>query len=210
MKKTKKTMKEILNDFIEESLKNRKAPHKQIVIGMIKPSAQQRIKDKCGHKISKIEINRNGVVHAMRKKEHNLEADALLYAVDVINTTTDISLSPKQHKGSNVLIFKKEIGNEITFLTEVHIRKNRLLVLMRGDKKGFGGVPMPSNDSQGLTSKPRLRLPLLKIYIIGGEKSIILNTAIPFQTLGADLTARPQRGIAIYLNILRDILDVKS
>jgi hypothetical protein len=36
------------------------------------------------------------------------------------------------------------------------------------------------------------------------------NTAIPFQTPGADLTARPQRGIAIYLNILRYILDVKS
>jgi hypothetical protein len=36
------------------------------------------------------------------------------------------------------------------------------------------------------------------------------NTAIPFQTPGADLTVRPQRGIAIYLNILRDILDVKG
>jgi len=36
------------------------------------------------------------------------------------------------------------------------------------------------------------------------------NTAIPFQTPGTDLTARPQRGIAIYLNILRNILDVNS
>jgi hypothetical protein len=37
----------------------------------------------------------------------------------------------------------------------------------------------------------------------------IKNTAIPFQTPGTDLTARPQRGIAIYLKILRNILDVK-
>jgi hypothetical protein len=37
----------------------------------------------------------------------------------------------------------------------------------------------------------------------------IKNTATPFQTPGTDLTARPQRGIAIYINILRDILDVK-
>ena len=36
------------------------------------------------------------------------------------------------------------------------------------------------------------------------------NTAIPFQTPGADLTARPQRGIAIYVNILQDILNVKE
>ena len=35
------------------------------------------------------------------------------------------------------------------------------------------------------------------------------NTAIPFQTPGANLMARPQRGIAIYINILRDLLDVK-
>jgi hypothetical protein len=38
----------------------------------------------------------------------------------------------------------------------------------------------------------------------------IKNTAIPFQTPGADLTVHPQRGIAIYINILRDILDVKG
>jgi hypothetical protein len=38
----------------------------------------------------------------------------------------------------------------------------------------------------------------------------IKNTAIPFQTPGADLTARPQRGIAIYINILRDILSVNT
>jgi hypothetical protein len=31
----------------------------------------------------------------------------------------------------------------------------------------------------------------------------IKNTAIPFQTPGTDLTARPQRGIAIYFNLLR-------
>jgi len=53
-----------------------------------------------------------------------------------------------------------------------------------------------------------------------GQKSIqihevfdtddIKNTAIPFQTPGTDLTVRPQRGIAIYLNILRDIFDVKN
>jgi hypothetical protein len=42
------------------------------------------------------------------------------------------------------------------------------------------------------------------------DTSDLKNTAIPFQTPGTDLTARPQRGIAIYLNILRDILDVKG
>jgi hypothetical protein len=36
------------------------------------------------------------------------------------------------------------------------------------------------------------------------------NTAIPFQTPGTDITVSPQRGIAIYINILQDILAVKG
>jgi hypothetical protein len=50
------------------------------------------------------------------------------------------------------------------------------------------------------------RLRIHEVFDLGDIK----NTAIPFQTPGADLTARPQRGIAIYINILRDILDVKG
>ena len=36
----------------------------------------------------------------------------------------------------------------------------------------------------------------------------IKNRAIPFQTPGTKLTVSPQRGIAIYLNLLQEILDV--
>ena len=50
------------------------------------------------------------------------------------------------------------------------------------------------------------------VFDAGGVKDMddLKNTAIPFQTPGADLTARPQRGIAIYLNLLRNILNVKG
>jgi hypothetical protein len=50
------------------------------------------------------------------------------------------------------------------------------------------------------------RLRVHEVFDLGDIK----NTAIPFQTPGTDLTARPQRGIAIYLNILRDILNVNG
>jgi hypothetical protein len=126
---------ETLNQFIEESLRNRNAPHKQIVIGMVDKDAQQRIKDKCGKIISKIEINRYGIIHTITKENHNLEANDLLHAVEVINTATDISLSPKQHKGCDVLIFKKDIDNEITFLIEVHATNDYLLVFDAWRKK---------------------------------------------------------------------------
>jgi hypothetical protein len=49
------------------------------------------------------------------------------------------------------------------------------------------------------------RLHIHEVFDTGDLK----NTAIPFQTPGADLTGYPQRGIAIYINLLRDILNVK-
>jgi len=50
------------------------------------------------------------------------------------------------------------------------------------------------------------RLYVHEVFGVGDIK----NTATPFQTPGTDPTARPQRGIAIYVNLLRDILDVKG
>jgi hypothetical protein len=48
--------------------------------------------------------------------------------VEVINTAIDISVSKKKHKSNDVLVFKKEIDDEITFLAEVHKKNGYLLV----------------------------------------------------------------------------------
>jgi hypothetical protein len=118
----------MLHDFIKESLKNRKAPHKWIRIGTIDNAAQKRIEQKCGAKVSEIHIDNSGVIHAMGKPQHNLEPDDLFHAVDVINTTNDISLSEKKHKSNDVLIFKQKINGNITILTEVHVKNDYLLI----------------------------------------------------------------------------------
>ena len=52
----------------------------------------------------------------------------MLHVVEVINTAADISVSPKNHKSNDVLIFKKDIDGEITFLAEVHRKNGYLLV----------------------------------------------------------------------------------
>jgi len=121
-------MRTMLQDFIKESLKDRKAPHKWIRIGAISSDAQKRIKQKCGAYVSEIHIDNSGIIHATGKPHHNLEPDDLLHAVDIINTTNDISLSEKKHKSNDVLIFKQEINGDITFLTEVHVKNGYLLV----------------------------------------------------------------------------------
>jgi hypothetical protein len=110
--KAKKTM---LYNFMEESLKNRKAPHRWIQIGTISDDAQKRIKQKCGIKVSEIHIDNSAVIHAMTQEHHNLEPDDLHHVVDVINTTNDICLSDKKHKSNNVLIFKQDINDILLF-----------------------------------------------------------------------------------------------
>ena len=117
-----------LQDFIDQTLQNQKAPHKWIKIGIINNEAQKRIEQKCGYKISEIHIDNSSVIHAMTQTHHNLAFDDLLHAVDVINSTDDISLSGKKHKSCDVLIFKKNINGELTFLTEVHVKNGYLMV----------------------------------------------------------------------------------
>jgi len=118
----------ILQDFINETLKDRKAPHKWIQIGIIGEDAQKRIEEKCNSKVSKIHIDNYSIIHAMDKPSHNLEPDDLLHAVDVINNSREISLSNIKHLSNDVLIFKKDINGEIIFLTEVHVKNDYLLV----------------------------------------------------------------------------------
>jgi transcription elongation factor len=115
-------------DFIEETQKSRKSPYKRIHIGNISDEAQKRLESVCGLKSSKIDIDNSGIIHAIKKAEHNLQPDDLLNAVEVINTATDISISKKKHKTNDVLVFKKDIDGEITFLAEIHEKNDYLLV----------------------------------------------------------------------------------
>ena len=119
---------EELAEFIEKSLENREAITKRVMIGTINADAQKRIEAKCGEKANEIDIDNNGIVHALTQLHHNLEPEDLFLAVDVINTTTDIELSDEKHKDCDVLVFQKDIDGDITFLTEVHVKKGYLLI----------------------------------------------------------------------------------
>jgi len=120
--------KEELKNFIKQTLENREKTNKRVIIGKINEEAQQRIEKLCGKKISDIDIDSSGIFHSITKVNHNIEPDDLLYAIDVINTTKDITLTNKKHQDCDVLIFRKNIDGEITFLTEAHIANNYLLV----------------------------------------------------------------------------------
>jgi hypothetical protein len=119
-----------LKTFIDESLADKKAPYKRAVIGKINEDAQKRIETAYGEKVSlkNINIDNYSIHHAVTNLNHNLEPEDLLLAADVINSATDITKSDVKHQDSDVLVFKKDIDGEITFLTEVRVKNGYLLV----------------------------------------------------------------------------------
>jgi hypothetical protein len=118
-----------LKNFIDETMNDRHAPHKRVKTGEISSRTQDYIKKELGIELKDIDADRHGIIHAMKKAAHNLEPDDLLYAVEVINTATDIAISPYKHLSNTILVFKKDIGGgELTILAEIHKKGNYLLV----------------------------------------------------------------------------------
>jgi hypothetical protein len=125
----KKMGKQELQTFIDTTMKDRTAPFKRVVIGDVTKAAQARIEQVFPAKVERINIDNQDIFHAMRKASHNLEQDDLLFAVDVINTATDITVSPDKHLKNTILVFKQDIGGgELTILAEVHAKHKYLLV----------------------------------------------------------------------------------
>jgi hypothetical protein len=136
-------------DFIQQSLANRENINRRVHIGQTTNETQKRIENICGKKILNINIDNNGIVHAHRKENHNLEPDDLLHAADVINTAHNITLSDKKHLSNDVLEFNKDINGEIKFLTETHSKKDFLLVFDAWRKNKARRCPDATKKSPG-------------------------------------------------------------
>jgi hypothetical protein len=92
---------------------------KRVYIGNVTPDAARRIETISGKKMAKIMVDNGQIRHSYKKSSHYLEPDDIFHIKDVINTATDISMSDKEFLHNPVLIFKKEINGEITFLVQV-------------------------------------------------------------------------------------------
>jgi hypothetical protein len=117
-----------LKSFIDHTMTDRSAPYRRLKIGLVSENTKKLLDNKFGFDIQDIDIDKDGVIHAMDKPTHNLEPDDLLHAADVINTSQDITLSPEKHQNNQVLIFKKDIDGELTVLVEFRKKNGYLLV----------------------------------------------------------------------------------
>jgi hypothetical protein len=119
-----------LKRFIDEAIENKKSPYKRVIIGKIGDDARSSIESVYGQRVNfeDIDIDNHSICHAVENLNHNLEREDLLLAVEVINTSRDILLSDEKHKSNDVLVFKKDMDGEITFLTEVRVKNGYLLV----------------------------------------------------------------------------------
>jgi hypothetical protein len=134
------------------------------------------------HDIGKVIFDSGGVRNSLSHKFGQRKLDAVQAIPDCIKTGKVVDISDD---------FDGKPKKNVILLAPIQIGSNEKCFLFVRLVKNAG------NDT---------RLGIHEVF----DSSDLKNTAIPFQTPGADLTARPQRGIAIYLNILRDILNVKE
>ncbi|GMO45304.1 MAG: hypothetical protein Ta2G_00120 [Termitinemataceae bacterium] len=140
--------------FINTTMSNRTAPYKRVKIGNLTNDAKTRIETISGVRIG--DIDNQGIIHALKKAAHNLEPDDLLYAENVINTSTDINISSKKHKSNTVIIFNKNINGEITILTELHEKHKYLKVFDAWrQKKARRGTTAKKPSANALNESPR-------------------------------------------------------
>jgi hypothetical protein len=115
-------------DFIKASLVSDGTENYEAFIGKVGDTTKAVVKEKSGANVDYISTDSSSIVHAYSKPWHNLEADDMLLAVNVINTSNNINLSPRGHQNNKVLEFKKDIDGGITFMAEVRVKKGKLMI----------------------------------------------------------------------------------
>lgn len=128
-KKRKGALKEVskteLHDFIQRHKTSK--DNERISLGRISQSAKERILRMTGLEIERVILDSDSIRHAYSKSEHNLLPDDLDDMKEVIETTTDIELSPKRNAtGNPVIIFKKQESNGIILCEEYRAGKKEL------------------------------------------------------------------------------------
>lgn len=111
-----------LHDFIEKHKTSKE--NVRISLGQINDKAKSRIKNVTGIEVDRIILESGSVKHAFNEPAHNLEPNDLDDMKEIIESTTDISLSPTKNKqGNPVIIFKKQEPNGVILCEEYRAGK---------------------------------------------------------------------------------------
>lgn len=121
-----------LHDFIAKHRNSK--DDERVSLGEVDNKAKARIKAATGIDVERVILDSDSVRHAFDPK-HNLDPDDLDDMKSIIETTTDISLSPeKTRKGCPVIIFKSQEPNGV-ILCEEYRAKNKELELQTAYRK---------------------------------------------------------------------------
>ncbi len=113
------------HNFIEKH-KNSKE-NERVSLGSISGEAKNRIKDKTGLGVERVILDSDSIRHTFNNPNHNLEPNDLDDMKDVIETSTDISLSSdKNAVGNPVIVFKKQEPNGVILCEEYRAKKKEL------------------------------------------------------------------------------------
>jgi hypothetical protein len=73
-----------LKSFIDVTMTDRSTPYRRLKIGLVSENTKKLLDNKFGFGVQDIDIDKDGVIHAMDKPTHNLEPDDLLRVADIV------------------------------------------------------------------------------------------------------------------------------
>ena len=116
--------KQEIHDFIEKHKTSK--VNERVSLGAISDDARNRIKAATGIDVERVILDSDSIRHSFIPK-HNLEENDLDDMKEIIDTTTDISLShDKNSMGNPVIIFKKQEPNGVILCEEYRAGKKEL------------------------------------------------------------------------------------
>jgi hypothetical protein len=104
--------------------------HKKAWIGMIEPSAADRIRALCGKSVTKIMVESDSIWHSYKKGQHNLHFEDIFCVTDVINTASFMERSAEGNQNNEVIKFRKDSNGLITFVMEIRVKYEGWLALV--------------------------------------------------------------------------------
>ena len=131
----------------------------RVSLGTISDDAKNRIKKATGLDVDRVILDSDSIRHSFDNSDHNLEPDDLDDMKEVIDTTTDISLSSKKNNNGNpVIIFKKMEPNGVILCEEYRAGKKELELQtayrMKRNRQPLGVQnKLPANVQNGVAPK---------------------------------------------------------
>lgn len=101
----------------------------KITVSKIKDDTKERIRNLANCDLNRVLIDKGSVIHTLEKEIHHVSEADFKKIGRIVNSTSDITIQPKNHQNNKVLLFKEQKDNGLNIVMEVRAGKHNLALI---------------------------------------------------------------------------------